>query len=512
MSYPKKLLRLRPTRGFISDTPPHEISNDYYSAVENVIFREGFAQRVPGFRSAYETALGVANPTSILHALNAENSGTNYWLIFEPDGTAWALEGSNATQIDNSLLQAVSNPYQFSSSRLNSVPVISNGADEPVFWGGVNLATLTDWIATETCQFITAFKFHLFALDISGPGGEFPSLLKWSDAAEPGTIPSSWTPAADNEAGDAELADSPGALLCAYPLRDSLLIYKRSAIYAATYVGGNNIFNIRKLQSAFGALTRRSVCDVGGGKHLVVTDGDIVLTDGTNRQAIGEARVKDFLFGQLSQDNFLNVFCAYNRAKGEVLIGFPQEGNEFANLALVYDVERDSFGSRTLAAVAHAPVGIVDDQTPSNTWADRTDTWAEATDRWGRPTISSATDSMLHVSGAELIQQDTQDSVAMNASLTKENMTFGEPERVKFIKRVHVRANDTYGTLLVRVGARMEPGGAIAWSPEVSITAPEQIVNTFAQGRYISIQVRTIGSDVWQITALELEAELRGYF
>jgi hypothetical protein len=171
--------------------------------MSNVIMRSGFSQRIPGSRPIYETALAAAAPGQLMHAINAEFNGTNYWLIFEDDGTAWAIEGTNETQIDDSLLAAVTNPSLFSSSRLNGVPVISNGSDEPVYWDGSLLVTLPDWTATETCQFITAFKFHLFALDISGPGGTFPNLLRWSDAAEPGTVPDDWTPGASDEAGQA---------------------------------------------------------------------------------------------------------------------------------------------------------------------------------------------------------------------------------------------------------------------------------------------------------------------
>ena len=386
MSYPKALVQLRPTRGFISDTPAHEVGPDFYTLMTNVLTRGGFAQRVPGSRSVYTTALGVAAPGQLLHAVNCEVSGTNYWLVFEDDGTAWAIEGANATQIDNSLLAAVTDPVDFSSTLLNGVPIISNGADEPVYWAGSNLATLTDWTATETCRFITAFQYHLFALDISGPGGTFPSMLRWSDAAAPGTIPASWTPSASTEAGDVELSDSPGRLLCAYPLRDSLIIYKRSAMYQAKYVGGDNVFNFRKVQAASGALTRRSVCDVNG-QHVVVTDGDIIQTDGSNRRSLGEARVKDWLFNQLDQSTYDNLFCSYNRSRSEVVIGFPSTGNTFCDTALVYNVELDRFGVRDLDQVTHAPVGFVNDTTESNTWADRTETWAAAVGPWGGSTV-----------------------------------------------------------------------------------------------------------------------------
>lgn len=511
MSYPKKIFSLSPQRGFISDTPAHEAGPDFYTLANNVQFREGFPARILGSRTAYVTAMAAANPVQLLHAINAEVSDTNYWLLFEADGTAWAIEGTNATQIDAALLQSTSQPFEHSSALLNGLPIYSNGSDEPVFWAGGTLATLPDWTATETAQFIAVFKFHIFAMNISGPGGSFPNLVKWSAAAEPGTVPNSWTPAADNDAGDVELADSPGAVLCAYPLRDTLVFYKRASMYTAQFVGGNNVFSFRKVQSASGALTPRSVCDVNG-QHFVVSDGDILLTDGTNRRSVGESRVKDWLFNQLDQNNYRNLFCTYNRGRDEVLVGFPAAGNQFCNLGLVYDLSRDCFGVRELASLAAAPVGFVNDDVESNTWADRTDTWAEATDVWGSSTISAARDSIVHVEAATLRQQDTNDAVTVGASVGKHSMHFGEPERIKFIRKVHLRARQDYGTLLVRVGGQMTPTGPITWSQERAVTAPEQVVNVQAIGRYISIEVRSNSSVPWKLTGLDLEGELRGYY
>lgn len=505
-------MQIKPLRGFVSDVPAHEVGPDFFTLFDNVINRGGFAQRLPASRSVYETALGVAAPGQLLHAINAESSGTNYWLIFEDDGTAWYIEGSNATQMDNSLLSAITDPVHFSSTLLNGVPVISNGSDEPVFWAGPgNLATLTDWTATESCGFIVAFQYHLFALDISGPGGTFTSQIKWSDAAQPGTIPNSWTAGGGTTAGDAELSDSPGGLLTAVPLRDALMIYKRSATYQCKFVGGDNIFNFRKVLANRGTLTRRSVCDVGG-QHVVVTDGDIILSDGANVRSIGEARVKDWLFNQLDQDNYQNLFCSYNRAQNEVLIGFPSSGNQFCDTGLVYNVELDSFGVRDLSAVTHAPVGVINDTTVSNTWADRTEVWADAVGAWGGSTVSSARDSLVLVRTDEMHQQDVSDAETMTAYLSKYSMPMGDPSRVKFVRRVHVKAKANYGTLFVRVGSQMEPNDSITWSSEVSITDPEQIANCFATGRYISVELRSAGSDVWKITGLDLEVEQRGYF
>lgn len=511
MSYPKLTVNLRPTRGFISDTPAHEVGPDFWTRCNNVVMRGGFAQRLGPSRDAYGTALTAAGPSDLVHTINAEVSGTNYWLVFDDAGDAWAVEGSNQTKIDSSLLASVSDPEAFSSTRLNSVPVISNGSDEPVYWAGSNLTNLTDWAATESCQFIAAFKYHLFALDISGPGGTFNSLIKWSDAAAPGTIPSSWTPGPSNQAGSVELSDSPGALLCAYPLRDSLMIYKRSAMYQCRYVENNSVFVFRKLQATSGALTRRGVCDVNG-QHLVVSDGDIVLTDGTNRRSLGEARVKDWFFDQLDSDNYLQTFCVYNPAQSEVTIGFPASGSALCNKALVYNVEMDSFGVRELSQVAHASTGVVNDDTSSNVWNDQNYTWDNASGAWNDTAFETGRDNLVLLTAGSLKQQDAGSAETISATLGKYSMPLDDAARVKLVKRVHVRAEGSFGTLLVRVGGQMSPSDSITWSPTVSVTEPGQIANVIAQGRYLSVEVSSSGSEVWKLTGLDLEVEPRGYF
>lgn len=509
MSYPKQLLRLRPTQGLVlSDTPNPEVGPQFYTSGQNVIFRQGFASRVGGSRLAYS----ATSFSPILHVRNVQLGGNNYWVVAGPD-ELFALDSGGATDITGAALTAVTNPYEWASALLNGIPIFTNGADLLQYWDGNtanNFAALPDWPATTSCKSVATFKFHIFALDIDGPGGHFESQLKWSDAAEPGTVPSAWTPAADNEAGDVELSDTPGPLLCARTLGGSLLIYKRSAIYQADYVGGNNIFEFRRSLNNLGALTRRAVADLKEG-HLVVTDGDIVITDGVNARSIGEARQKRFLFTNLDQDNYQNLFVAHYRSKGETWICFPESGNQFCTKALVYDSAHDAFGIRDLDAVTSADLGIVDDTAPASDWDSDSDAWDDDPSAWNASGFSAALDSFVTASGDELTQHDTDDLVATPAGVGKYDITFDEPERIKFVKRLHVRASQGFVSLLVRVGGRMTPTDTIAWSDEVELLEPEQIVNATCVGRYISFEVRSIGTDVWTVSGVELEAELRGY-
>jgi len=511
MSYPKQLLRLQPKRGFISDTADHEVSNDFWSDCSNVQFRDGFATRLDGYRETYQSEIDIINPIEFYHAVNTQLSGVNWWLLLQKNGAVDAIQSGVASNIDNLLFTPVSKPWEYSSSLLNGIPIISNSREEPVYWpGSGNMQVLPGWTATESCKFIAVLKFHIFAFNISGPGGDFEHLCKWSSATEPGTIPDSWTPAPDNDAGDVVLADSPGPILCAYPMGDTLYIYKRSATYQARYVGGQNVYAFRKIQSASGALTPRSVCNVGG-SHFIVTDGDIILNDGTTSRSIGESRVKDWLFNQLNTDELFQLSCTYNRAKEEVLVAFPSVGSEYADTGLIYDLSRDAFGVRDLNQVTHIPTGLIRDLAPGDSWASRTEVWTLATGPWGIKLGVSATDSLMTLNAVDFTQEDVQNGTILNAVVGRSGLTFNEPERIKFIKRVHIRTRQAFGELFVRVGGQMTPNEAIDWAPKVSIKDTQQIVNTFAQGRYIAVEVSSTDGATWKLTGVDIEAELRGY-
>lgn len=511
MSYPKKLLRLRPTQGIVSDVPAHEVGAEFYTTGQNVIFRQGFASRILGSRTAYGDM-----PLAVRHLLFTRINGTGYWLVFGPGNTAddevYALETANQHLI-SPVLTPGADSADWSSALLNGIPIVTNGFDELMYWSGNPsnpLAILPGWTATETAKSIATLRYHIFAFDIDGPAGHFESLVKWSHAAEPGTVPSTWTPATNNEAGSAELSDAPGPILCGVPLRDALMVYKRSATYVFQYVGGNQKFSNRKVFPNVGALTRKSVCDVNG-QHLIVTAGDIVLTDGNSVRSIGESRMREYLFNQIDTTYYENLFTIYNRAKNEVLIAFPESGSPFCSKALVYDVSKDAFGVRDLADVTCAALGAVDDTAESEVIDDDGGVIDDDDSPINAAVLSSATESLVLGSDLQLTLEDTFDATTLEASVGKYDLHFGDPERVKFVKRLHILAKSGSGSLLVRVGSRMSPSDDISWSAEVTLDEPDQIVNTFAQGRYISVELRSTGSSIWTVTGINIEAELRGY-
>jgi len=509
MAYPKRHAQVRPTRGVMYDTPTHRVPPDFWTRGQNFHTRKGFAERVAGSRAAYGTL-----PVSVLHALNVRYS-SNAWLVWGANEVHAEIT-SNTHDLSNTLsLSSVSDPHEISSTILNGIPVFTNGLDDPHYWDlntANDFAPLTGWPASTTCKAIVAFKFHLFALDMTESGTNFEGKMRWSDAASPGAIPSTWTAAAGNQAGDAIIDDIQGPILNAFPLRGQLMVCKRSSMYAVDYIGGNEVFSISPpLFSDMGLLTRHGGCTIPGGLFMV-TGGDVVITDGTARRSVANGRVRDALFDSLSTDNYENLFCVYHRRKHEVWICYPETGNDNCSRALVYDLQNDSFGEVDLAQVTCGAVGLVNDESPSNIYDDQSYTFDSSSRKIDATNFSLANEDLVLGYGTTLEQQDTSDSVSADASVGKYDMDLGDPTRIKSVKRVHFQFAPGYGTVYVRVGTRMSPQDPISWGNEVTLTEPEESVAVMAVGKYISVEVRSDGSDIWQLTGFDVEHDLQGYF
>jgi hypothetical protein len=512
MSWPQQYLKFRPTRGCASDAPPWEVAPDYWTRVSNVLFREAFAERFGGERSAYATV-----QTNVLNLLNAVIGGVNYWIYH---GTNKSYVVQTSTHTDVTLAAGLTNQtlaHRWSSGLLNGLPFMNNGVDRPQYWDG-NIANkfvvLPTWPVGETCGQMVAHRNFLFALAIENGSGSFPMLLKWSDAAVAGAIPATWTPAAGNYAGSASLSDTPGPLLTAATLRDSMMIYKRSSTYAGQYVDDpNQVFSFRGVFSTTGALTRRAVCDLGDGRHLVVTDGDIVITDGVSRRSIAKGRMAQFVFSQIDSTNYEQLFVAFNRTRNEAWVCFPEPAQTQCTLAAVYNLDSDTFGVVTLSSASCAAVGVVNDVAVDDSWSGDAQAWDLDTSSWNQANYSLATEHLLFgIPGTpRLTQTDTQDATTRAAIVSRYDLDFGDAKRLKKIKSLQVLADTGYGTLYVRVGYRATTTASVTWEAERTLTEPQSLVNSDAQGRFISFEIRSAASNVWTVTGVNIAYELRGY-
>lgn len=503
---------IRPSTGHILDIDALEIADQYLSLAHNVNTRRGFPSRINGRRICYPVSGGHL-PNDPYHLLNVDLNTFNWWLSFST-ATIYAVEGTNSYNITPAAMHAVSDPWEWTSCLLNGLPVFSNGRD-PLYYfagsGGTPAAMIPGWDATTAAQAVCAFRYHLFAMNIDGPAGVFDNLVMWSDAAEPGTLPASWTPSASNEAGSAILADTPGRCICGLSLGPQLLVYKPTSVYAFEYAGQqpDNIFTVRPVNRSLGALGPHCVLDLGT-KHLILGNDDVVLTDGINTQSIAEDRVKINLASAIDEDYAQNAFAIRDLYKREVWICIPETGARFATLAHIWDERRDTWTTRDLNSLRCGTTGYVTDATETTTWDADALTWDSDVSAWNAGSVAA----IAHVVTAEantIYVEDTDDAVSITGTLQRTDMTFGDDVPRVLTQRVHIRGTGLgFSDVRVRLGARHSVDVPIAWGAYVPV---EQHGTPYeVEGRYISLEVMATGTDAWTVDRIVLQGRYDGDF
>jgi len=504
--------QLRPSSGALLDIDSLEIADQYLSVANNVNTRKGFPSRIGGRRIAYPVSAGHA-PNDPLHLRNLFLNTFNWWMMFGTN-TIYGVEGGTPHNISKVGQQTVAGTSEWVSTLLNGIPVFTNGKDPLLFWNGdgaVAAAAVTDWPVGMVCKAVAAFRFHLFAMNISSGGGTFENKIMWSAAADPGALPSSWTPLISNEAGSAILADTPGRCICGVPLQTQLLVYKPTSCYAVEYAGQPplNIFTVRPTVRSTGALSPHTVIDLDT-KHLVMGNDDIVLFDGQTVTSIAENRIKTFLANQIDETNAHNAFIIRDLAKREVWVCVPESGSTFATVAHIWDERRDTWVTRDLNQVRYGTTGFVSDTTVNTTWDADAGAWDADASVWGGEDTSSTT-SVVTAELNTTYMENTSDLVSVTGRIARYDLAFDDDTQVKTTKRVWVEGSGAgLVGMQVRLGSRGSTDEDITWG--VFVTRQKGGVPYEVTGRYISVEVKQTGTDLWTVDRITVEAEYNGTY
>jgi hypothetical protein len=346
--------------GIILDSPAHKIVDSAFSAGKNMRFGDNGAESLVGDLEVFSTA-----------------SITPLWVGFFPPITAprwayanlsevWAYEGTTHTEITR-----VSGDYNGSSTErwqstvLNGVGVLNNVLDLPQAWTNFEpttpLVDLPNWVATRRCKSLRSFKNFLVALYLIDSGTERPYRVLWSDSANTGALPTNWDstdPASDSREFD--LAETSDYLVDQLSMGDINIIYKEHSTWGMQYIGPPYYFRFWKILSKNGLLHRDCMANVPFG-HVVVTQNDMLVHSGQIERAesIINAKLRRWLFGSIDTTNFRNSFLMSNPTKNEVYFCFPEVGETYATLAVVWNWQDKSIGIRELTPTPFGAVGPV---------------------------------------------------------------------------------------------------------------------------------------------------------
>ena len=529
-SKPNRILaELRPT-SIVEDTPAAEVGPEFWTDLINFSMRPGYANRVNGFSQFFLDTL-----TEPINLINVQSGAVNFWVYMGDDGVRVVDQNGVVSDITPAIYASPVDASQANSTIINGFPIQSFQQNPPTFWDLVpaNICQpLPGWPVNTTAKSIRSFKQFLFALNLTESGVEIPDKLQWSDAALAGAVPQIWGAAPTNQAGDTTLSATAGDIVDGLALRGQFMIYKEHSTYSCNFVGGTFVFAFRKLFTTSGMLANNCVAEVEG-KHVVLTDGDLIIHDGQNIRSLVDRALRRFIFEQIDSTNFANSFLFNYRSAKEVWACFPTTGLEHANLAVVWDYAHDLLSVRDLPENwSHAASGTVLVDAAAIDWDGQPEEWNQADGGWNRAAFTGAFERALGaiplspIDGASLIVyiDDTnsqRDGVtAVGGLITRESLDFGAPQEVKYIRRIWPRITGSTGTIIkVRVGVQDDPTSAISWSvtQDYRINV-DDFLNFDSSGRYISVRfAEDIApgapiQSVWGVHGFDVECVLQGQF
>lgn len=370
-------------KGVNKDLLPSELAPGVWSDSSNVRFRNGFAETRKGTLAAYTT------PTAVPYWIGTFNTSAARFLVQLGIATAFVDDGSTRTEITGTPPTG-DRDDRWSGFDFNGIFVCNNGKDDPMFWNGntaTNLATLTGWTAGTLAEAMCPYREYIVALAPTIGGTKYPYRVMWGNAAEPGALPTTYTAAATNDAGDKDIVGI-GHLIDGKALGDALIVYGQEGRYAIRWIGGEAVFSFQRLPGKDGLLNRGCVVDTPVG-HVFLTNGDVRLHQGGESISIAEGSVREWLSATMDATNAGRSFVCLNPQETEVWVVFPSTGQENCDTILAWNWQDKTWAIFTAASLTYGATGLVSSALSANTWASQSQTWEQTATIWSQNEASS---------------------------------------------------------------------------------------------------------------------------
>lgn len=510
--------------GWVADLPAHSLPEAPlgWSSVRNVTFRAGMMERAQGYLAGFDTT-----PTQTIYGLfyAVKAAGTAY-LIGCGTNKVFDYTGTSENEITGTTVPAATADTKWSGGELTGFVVVNESTVAPQFiaveslGGATNLADLTNWPASTTCKVLRPFKYYLVAGNMTESGNSYQYKVRWSTAATPGAIPASWTASTSNDAGSVDLSGNYGPIVDMLPLGDQLVIYRERGMTMMRHVGGTDATN--RLVMAFndvpagvtsGILGLNCVVDVAAVGHVVLSQSDLYIFNGTGTASVLDNRTRDWLRENIDSTNAKRSFLVNNADRSEVWACFPEPGQSSCTKAIVFNYASNTIGLRDLPGVTcgiHAPVT----EASTETWTTVTGNWSDKTAITWDSLVQQSKFRKTVLGGAKLYvigNAETENGTSMISQAQREYIALGDHQRVKLIRSVWPRIEAAAGQEFeITVGTSMSADEAISWATAVTYTVgTSRYVPVNRSGRYMALRVRTSGAS-WRIKSMDVDAQPQG--
>jgi hypothetical protein len=497
-------------KGAAPDVMPAELGDGMWTTLTNCAVRGDFLQRTDG-----NGAL-VSTPSAPPYFLLPYSDGASLGLIHVGLASAFVDIANVRTDLTHATPWTGTTSDKWTGCNFNGRTVINNGVNKPAAWDGNlanNFVDLTAWDANVRCKVLRQFGNFLVAMDITESGVRKPSRVLWSNAADPGSLPSSWAygdPTVD--AGD-DGVEGGGVLVDGLTLGDSFVLYKSASTSLMRFVGGNDVMSIKEIPGGQGLLAAGCAVSTPVG-HVCLTTGDIVVHQGGAPRSIASDLVRNTIFRELSKTYASRAFLSANPSQNEVWVCYPTTGGTCSKAA-VWNWQRNTWSFRTLRSVTHATTGQM--PSPRGTpWNEGTGSWAEQTGSWGGAALAPNDQKLVFAHSLPAIsmlgygQQDVGVPITVVAERT--GISLADAQRRKVLRHLWPRIDAADGTqILITCGASDQPGGPVTWGTEATYTVgTDEKVSPYVAGRYLAIRLRSTADAAWRTRSMDLDVATTG--
>lgn len=513
--------------GVVSDLPAIDLPLNAWSRVENVRMKEACAEKALGYASAYSI-----DPTVAPYAVFPYKGPASVLWVYAGLAKLKVMDGTSESDITR-----VAGDYtgtatdKWTGGRLGDILIVNNGVDDPQQWGGSTgtpAADLSNWPASTTCGVMRPFKNFLVAGNIVKSGTSYPYMVKWSTAADPGAVPSTWDETdATALAGEKDLPAEGGDVVDFRTLSGVNFVYKQGSIIAMRLVGGIFVFDFDDvLTRELGVFCVNAVQNFTGRDHrrrsFVLGTDDVIVHDGRSLQSVIDERNRRRLFDSIDPNNIANCFVAAHEGRKEMWLCYPSQNSTWCDKAFIWNWMDGSWGEQDLPDLAHMDFGFFDPNLTAPTYSNvGTETYAATTRRYNDTFFNPAARELIGASPAntELYQMDigeTFDGAAVDIVLERTGWGFildryGKPVPNKTIRKLITEIWPHFegsGTVQIYVGGQETAEGPISWSgPFPFEIGVDDKINPWKSAPLIAFRIQ--GSLSQSVRLVEMEIELK---
>jgi len=526
--------------GIIQDVPAYDLPPEAWSDGLNVRMHDGAVWKSFGQTKVLDPP--IVRPFALFPA-SAISGGQ----LFAYTGLAavYGTDGTTHTDITRTAGGAYTGLATdlWNGGLLGNILILNNGVDVPQAWIGPSLGTplvdLANWPASTEAEVIRPYRRFLVAYDVTKSSVRDAQLVKWSNRADIGAVPSSWDETDPTErTGEWPLLDTDGAIIDALALSTVNFVYKEDEIVRMEEVGGNFVFRFTQAFGQVGLLAQRCVKEYQRGQrhvHVLMTTEDIVEHDGFQMQSLLDDKMRRWYKGRIDPTKAALSFLAPNIVDNEMWAGITEAGKSYPNIVLIINMKDGTTTIRDVPDISDIAIAPIDPDAGALTFDAQTIPFDSMVGQFGQrvntpgsvrlimvdPTVAdpsfyladqgfdfSGTNFRAFVerTGLAIVGQDRLGNPKVDTSV------------IKLVTEVWPRIRVQNGTIVnVYVGSQDNAEGPVTWSTAFPFdpTVDDKVdVDPPVEGRYIAIRFETPNTSaiVWKLDGYDLEIHVIGAF